>query len=145
MEVNKFKIDKKVGSAMVAILIVSFIGLTWALFAWNGAVNVNITADTSFHVTDIVGSELSSPHAEPVTTTGYHEFTYVIVNDGNTDIQIALSVTDNLPTGANASWDKTFPLTIPVGGNNVPVTLAITATQAGSGSYQWTFTSSEAP
>ena len=145
MEVNKFRLDRKVSSAIIGVLIVSVIGLTWALFVWEGTVTVNITADTSFHVTDIGGSELTSPHAESITTTGYHGFIYVIYNDGNTDIEIAISVTDNLPTGATASWDKTFPVTIPAGGNNVQVTLGITATQAGSGSYQWTFTSSEAP
>jgi len=139
------KLDRKVSSAIIAVLIVSVIGFAWALFAWEGTVNVDITADTSFHVADVGGLELTSPHAESITTTGYHEFTYVIYNDGNTDIEISMSVTNNLPTGATASWDKTFPLTIAVGGNNVPITLAITATQAGSGTYQWTLTSSEAP
>jgi hypothetical protein len=131
--------------AIIAFLIVYFVGLTWALFSWQGTVNVDIAADTSFHVTNSDGTlELTTPHSESINTTGYHEFTYRIYNDGNTDIEIAMSVTDNLPAGTTASWDKAFPLTIAAGGNNIPVTLGITATQTGSGSYAWTLTSSVA-
>lgn len=131
--------------AIAEVLIVSLIGFTWALFSWQGTVNVDIAADTSFHVTNSDGSsELTTPHQESVTTTGFHSFFYRIYNDGNADIEIAMLVTDNLPTGTTASWDLTFPLTIPMG-NFQPVTLTISAVQAGSGSYQWTLTSSAAP
>jgi hypothetical protein len=143
--VNEIKLVKKVSSAIIAVLIVSVIGLAWALFIWQGTVTVDISADTSFHVTNADGSsELTTPHTEPVTTTGWHTFTYRIYNDGNTDIEISMSVTDNLPTGATASWDITFPVTISMGGFQ-PVTLTIGADQAGSGSYSWTLTSGVAP
>ena len=139
------KLDRKVSSAIIAVLIVSVIGFAWALFAWEGTVTVDITADASFHVTNSDGSlELTTPHTESVTSTGWHTFQYRIYNDGNTDIEITMSVTNNLPTGTTAGWDQTFPLTIPFG-NFIPVTLTIGAEQAGSGSYSWTLTSSEAP
>lgn len=143
MEVNEFKLTRK-SLAIIVVLIYLSIGLTWALFSWQGTVTVDITADTSFRVTNSDGSvELTTPHAESITTTGFHTFTYRIYNDGNTDIEIAMSVTDNLPTGTSAGWDTTFPLTVTFD-NYVPVVLTIGASQAGSGSYEWTLTSSVA-
>lgn len=142
---NDLKLGKRVLSAIIAVVIVSSIGFSWALFIWQGTVNIDIAADTNFYVTNSDGSStLTTPHTESITATGWHSFTYRIYNDGNTDIEVSMSVTDNLPTGSTASWDRTFPLTIPFG-NYLPVTLTIGAEQAGSGSYQWTLTSSVAP
>jgi hypothetical protein len=137
------KLDRK-RLVIIVLLIAYFIGITWALLSWSGTVNVDITDDASFHVTNQDGTlELTSPHTESVTSTGFVSYTYRIYNDGNTDIQVAISETDNLPVGTSASWDTTFPVTITMG-SFVTATLTIGATQSGSGSYAWTLTSSAA-
>lgn len=138
--------NNKLKTVMAILLIAVAVAVAgvWAATTFTGGVDLNIGVDTNFYVTDDTGTTtLTSPYTETVTTTGTHVFTYRVYNDGNVDISISMSATDNLPAGATAVWTQTFPLTVAQEAYE-EIELTITATQLGSGSYSWVLSSSAA-
>ncbi len=128
----------------ILLVIAGTVGVVWALSTWTGTVNVNIGVDTGYHVTDAGGTAtLSPPYTVDVTTVGNHTFTYRLYNDGNVDITITITETDNLPANCTAQWDITWPLIV-TEETYATVTLTIEAKDPGTGSYTWTWDSAEA-
>jgi len=126
--------------ALIALLLSVIV--VHSVTTWNGVVNISISQNTNFHITNAAGAPLSS-FSTSITTTGTHTYDFIILNDGNNAITLSMTPTSALPTGTTATWNVTFPQTIPLG-SSIPVRLTITAEQSGTGSYSWTFESSAA-